>query len=50
MFYKGKFGAAMISFHGDTNAAKLKEALTQKYGPSQKPDPSAEKLFGIFPS
>jgi hypothetical protein len=45
MFYKDKFGAAMITFQGDTNAAKLKEALIQKYGPAQKPDPSAEKFI-----
>ena len=43
MFYKGKFGAAMITFQGDSHFSILKEALRQKYGPAGKPDPSAEK-------
>ena len=42
-FYKGKFGAAMINFQGDSHFSTLKEALRQKYGPGEKPDPSAEK-------
>jgi len=43
LFYKGKFGAAMINFQGDSHFSILKEALRQKYGPGEKPDPSAEK-------
>ncbi len=43
LFYKGKFGAAMITFQGDSHYSILKEALRQKYGPGEKPDPSAEK-------
>ncbi len=43
MFYKGKFGAAMITFQGDSRFSILKEALRQKYGPAGKADPSAEK-------
>jgi hypothetical protein len=45
MFYKGKFGAAMITFQGDSHFSILKEALRQKYGPAGKPDPSAEKYI-----
>jgi len=41
LFYKGKFGAAMITFRGSRNSSSLKQALHQKYGPSQKPEPSA---------
>ena len=44
LFYKGKFGAAMITFRGLRNSSSLKEALHQKYGPWQKPEPSAEKF------
>ena len=44
MFYKGKFGAARIIFQGASNSSILKETLHQKYGPSQKPEPSAEKF------
>jgi len=40
LFYKGKFGAAIITFRGSRNSSSLKEALHQKYGPSQKPEPS----------
>ena len=43
LFYKGKLGAAMIIFQGDSRFSILKEALRQKYGPGEKPDPSAEK-------
>jgi hypothetical protein len=43
LFYKGKFGAAMINFQGDSHYSFLKEALRQKYGPGEKTDPSAEK-------
>ncbi len=45
VFYKDKFGAAMINFQGASIAAKLKEALIQKYGAAEKPDPSAEKFI-----
>ena len=38
MFYKGKLGAARILFQGASNSSILKEALHQKYGPSQKPE------------
>ena len=44
LFYKGKFGAAIITFRGSRNSSSLKEALHQKYGPWQKPEPSAEKF------
>jgi hypothetical protein len=44
LFYKGKFGAAIITFRGTRNSSSLKEALHQKYGPSQKPEPAAEKF------
>ena len=43
VFYKGKLGAAMIIFQGGAKLSTLKEALRQKYGPGEKPDPSAEK-------
>jgi hypothetical protein len=43
LFYKGKFGAAIINFQEDSNFSILKEALRQKYGPGGKPDPSVEK-------
>jgi hypothetical protein len=42
LFYKGKFGGAMITFRGSRNSSSLKQALQQKYGPWQKPEPSAE--------
>jgi hypothetical protein len=43
MFYKEKMGAARIIYRGNSNSASLKEALRQKYGPGEKPEPSAEK-------
>ena len=45
MFYKGKLGAARILFQGASNSSILKEALYQKYGRGEKPDPSAEKFI-----
>jgi len=45
MFYKDKLGAAMITFQGTSISTRLKEALSQKYGPAEKPDPSAEKYI-----
>jgi hypothetical protein len=45
MFYRDKFGAAMITFQGTSISARLKEALRQKYGPAIKPDSSAEKYI-----
>jgi hypothetical protein len=33
----------MITFQGDSHYSILKEALRQKYGSGEKPDPSAEK-------
>ena len=39
LFYKGKFGAAMIIFQGASNFSGLREALSQKYGPSKTADP-----------
>jgi hypothetical protein len=45
LFYKEKFGAAMITFRGSGNSSSLREALHQKYGPSQKSEPSAGKLI-----
>jgi hypothetical protein len=44
LFYRGKFGAAMITFRGSRNSSSLQETLHQKYGPSQKPEPSAGKF------
>ncbi len=43
IFYKDKFGAAMITFRGSAISTRLKDALRQKYGPAEKLDPSAEK-------
>ena len=43
LFYKGKFGAAMINFQGGSRFSILKEALRQKYGTEEKPDVSVEK-------
>ena len=43
LFYKGKFGAAMINFQGGSRFSILKEALRQKYGAGEKPDSSVEK-------
>ena len=43
VFYKGKFGAAMINFQGASRFSVLKEALRQRYGTGEKPDPSGEK-------
>jgi hypothetical protein len=45
MFYKGKFGAAMITFQGAAISTRFREALRQKYGSSEKPDSSAEKYI-----
>ena len=39
LFYKGKFGAAMIIFQGPSNFSGLRDALSQKYGPSKTADP-----------
>ncbi len=39
LFYKGKFGAAMIFFQGAANFSGLKDALSQKYGASKTSDP-----------
>ncbi len=39
LFYKGKFGAAMIMFQGPANFTGLRDALAQKYGPSKTSDP-----------
>jgi hypothetical protein len=38
LFYKGKFGAAMIIFQGPSNFSGLRDALSQKYGPSKTAD------------
>ena len=43
LFYKGKFGAAMINFQGGSRFSTLKEALRQKYGTGERPDASVEK-------
>jgi len=45
MFYRDKFGAAMVIFQGTWISARLKEALRQKYGPAIKPDSAAEKYI-----
>ena len=45
LFYKGKFGAAMINFQGDLRFSILKDALRQKYGTWQRPDASVEKYI-----
>ena len=39
LFYRGKFGAAMIIFQGASNFSGLRDALSQKYGPSKTADP-----------
>jgi hypothetical protein len=39
LFYKGKFGAAMITFQGSSNFSGLMDGLSQKYGPSKTTDP-----------
>jgi hypothetical protein len=39
LFYKGKLGAAMITFQGASNFSGLRDALSQKYGPPQTTDP-----------
>ncbi len=38
LFYKGKFGAAMIIFTGASNFSNLGDGLSQKYGPSKTAD------------
>jgi hypothetical protein len=43
LFYKGKFGAAMIIFQGASNFSGLKDSLSQKYGPSKTADPLREE-------
>lgn len=43
LFYREKLGAAMITFGGASNFATLKEALREKYGPAEKPEPLTEK-------
>ena len=43
LFYGEKLGAAMITFGGASNFATLKEALREKYGPAEKPEPLTEK-------
>jgi hypothetical protein len=43
LFYRGKFGAAMILFQGPSNFAGLKGALSQKYGASKTADPLREE-------
>ncbi len=43
IFYKGKFGAAMIIFQGSSNFSGLKDALSQKYGPGRKADQLQEE-------
>jgi hypothetical protein len=45
LFYKGKFGAAMINFQGGSRFSNLKEALYQKYGTGERPDASVEKYI-----
>jgi hypothetical protein len=45
LFYKGKFGAAMITFQGNPRFSAIQDALRQKYGPGKKPDPSREKYL-----
>lgn len=45
LFYKGKFGAAMITFQGNPRFSAIQGALRQKYGPGKKPDPSLEKYL-----
>ena len=45
MFYKGKFGAARILAQGASNSSILKETLSQKYGPGEKPTPALEKFI-----
>ena len=43
LFYKGRFGAAMIIFQGPSNFSGLKDSLSQKYGPSKTADPLREE-------
>ncbi len=43
LFYKEKFGAAMILFQGASNFSSLKDLLSQKYGPSKTADPLREE-------
>jgi hypothetical protein len=43
LFYKGKFGAAMIFFQGASNFSGLRDALSQKYGSSNTVDPLREE-------
>jgi hypothetical protein len=38
LFYKGRLGAAMITFQGSSNFSSLLDALSQKYGPSKTTD------------
>ena len=40
LFYRGKFGAAMIIFQGASNFSGLLDALSQKYGPAKIADRS----------
>ena len=44
LFYKGKFGAAMIIFQGPSNFSGLREALWQKYGPARGANPPQEEF------
>jgi hypothetical protein len=45
MFYRGKFGAARILVQGASNSSILRETLSQKYGPGEKPTPALEKFI-----
>ena len=45
LFHRGKFGAAIIVFRGAKNSSLLEQTLHEKYGPSQRPDPSVQKMI-----